>query len=335
MDSKTNQKNYLDVTSYTPLTYGVIYLANIFIFSAVYVLMFADDFIGDSLGYVQSLYFSVVTVTTLGFGDLTPKLEEEPLLLVITFQVIVGIITIGLFLNSISHKLSERKDHAQKEFEDEIENTNLKKRLTILRPAIASYMEVLSETYKVTTTRVTDDFEELVPKDVFSQNYYDQISRQNFFSGETRYGNGVITWGDFIEQENGKFTSQIDDYLNKFATSIPIDLVELLVDLKGHHFLNHCKQAKQMDQFMRTQGINIPRVSLLTTEHSSVEVPEKPNSIRDFHEKLLKLIALLDEKTAGERMTMTVDLRKGVTAPSIGSAISDIIKFGPFEQQDN
>ncbi|KDE39791.1 potassium channel protein [Nitrincola lacisaponensis] len=335
MSVKTNHKNFLDVTSYPPLAYGVIYLANILIFSLVYVFIFANDFKGDSIGYVQSLYFSVVTVTTLGFGDLTPRLDAAPLLLVVTAQVVLGVITIGLFLNSISHKLSERKDFAQRKFEEEVEKNTLKKLLTILKPAVVSYMEVLSETYKVTTTRVTGDFVKLVPENLFSQEYYDQISRQDFFSNETRYGEDVITWGEFIEQENSKFTAQIDDYLNKFATSLPIDLIELLVGLKNHHFLNHCRQAKQMIQLERAQGVKISRINMLTIEHSSVEVPEKPNSIRDFHEKLLNLIALLDENTSGERIIMTVDLRKGVTAPSIGSAIADIIKFGPFEQQKN
>ena len=335
MSLKINHKKFLDVTSYTPLAYGVIYLANILIFSLVYVFIFANDFSGDSIGYVQSLYFSVVTVTTLGFGDLTPRLDAASLLLVVTAQVVLGVITIGLFLNSISHKLSERKDFAQREFEEEVEKNILKKLLTILKPAVVSYMEVLSETYKVTTTRVTGGFVKLVPKNLFSQEYYDQISRQDFFSNETRYGKDVITWGDFIEQENSKFTAQIDDYLNKFATSLPIDLVELLVGLKSHHFLNHCRQAKQMIQLERAQGFKIPRINMLTIEHSSVDVPEKPDSIRDFHEKLLNLIALLDENTSGERIIMIVDLREGVTAPSIGSAIADIVKFGPFEQQKN
>lgn len=331
MSPKRNYKKFYDVTSYAPLAYGMIYLANILIFSLIYAFMFADDFKGGSIGYVQSLYFSVVTVTTLGFGDLIPRLDAAPLLLVVITQVILGVITIGLFLNSISHKLSERKDLAQKEFEEAVENRNLEKLLTILRPTIASYVEILSETYKVTTTRTTDGFVKLAPESLFSQEYYDQISRQDFFSSETRYGEGVITWGDFIEQENGKFTGQIDDYLNKFATSLPIELVELLVDLKGHHFLYHCRQAKQLCQLGKTQGFEIPRINILTLEHSSVDIPEKPNSIRDFHEKLLKLISLLDEKTAGERIIMTIDLRKGVTAPSIGSAIADIVKFGPFE----
>lgn len=335
MRSKTNHKNFLDVTSYAPLAYGGIYLANIFTFSLIYIFIFASDFKGDPINYVQALYFSVVTVTTLGFGDLTPRLDAAPLLLVVTSQVVLGVVTIGLFLNSISHKLSERKDSAQKAFEEEAERNTLKKLLTILRPAIASYMEVLSETYKVTTTRVTGDFVKIAPENLFHQEYYDQISRQDFFSNETRYGEGVITWGEFIEQENSKFTNRIDDFLNKFATSLPINLIELLVSLKDHHFLYHCMQAKQMIQLERAQGLNIPRANWLTIEHSSVEIPEKPNSIRDFHEKLLNLIAQLDENTSGERIIMTIDLRKGVSAPSIGSAIADIVKFGPFEPQDN
>ncbi|WP_394208282.1 potassium channel family protein [Pseudomonas putida] len=328
-------KKLFDVTSYAPFAYGVIYLANILIFGLVYIFIFADDFKGDPINYVQALYFSVVTVTTLGFGDLTPRLDAAPLLLVVTAQVVLGVITIGLFLNSISHKLSERKDFAQKAFEEEAESKALKKLLTILRPAVVSYMEVLSETYKVTTTKVTGGFVKLVPEKLFAQEYYDQVARQDFFSSETRYGEGVITWGDFVEQENDKFSDRIDDFLNKFATSLPIDLVELLVSLKSHGFLYHCRQAKQVIHFESTQGYRTPRVNLLTIEHSSVEIPEKPNSIRDFHEKLLNLITQLDENTSGERIVMTVDLRKGVTAPAIGSAIADIVKFGPFEPHKN
>ncbi len=72
---------------------------------------------------------------------------------------------------------------------------------------------------------------------------------------------------------------------------------------------------------------------LLTVEHRCVEMPEKPNSIRGFHEKLLNLAAQLDENTSAGRIVMTVDLRTGVTVPSIGSVVADIVKFGPCEPQ--
>lgn len=98
----------------------MIYLANIIIFSILYAFIFTDDFVDISIDYIQSLYFSVVTVTTLGFGDITPKLDEAPLLLVVTAQVFLGVVTIGLFLNSISQKLSDRKDSDQKELKEKL-----------------------------------------------------------------------------------------------------------------------------------------------------------------------------------------------------------------------
>ena len=261
MSSNKNLEESLDITSYSPLAYGLSYLANVLVFSLIYAFFFENDFKGVSINFVQSLYFSVVTVTTLGFGDLTPKLDAVPLLIAVTAQVIIGVITIGLFLNAISHKLSKRKDFAQKEYEEEVKNKSLAKLLTILRPAIVSYLEVLAETYRVTTTRIEGDFIKVIPKEAFSQDYYDQISRQDFLSNETRYGKGVMTWADFIEEENERFSEQINDYLNKFAASLPVDLVELLVSLKDHRFLYHSRQAKQISQFREMHGFNTPWIN--------------------------------------------------------------------------
>ena len=276
---------------------------------------------------MQSLYFSVVTVTTLGFGDLTPKLDVTLLLLAVTAQVIIGVITIGLFLSAISHKLSERAISAQKSHDEEIENSNLANLLTIFRPVIISYLKVLAETYKVTTTRKDDDYVELTPKQAFSPDYYDQLSRQDFLSNDTN-DEKFKTWGDFIQQENGKFTDQINDYLNKFAISLPLELVVLLVDLKNHDFLNHWRQASKINQVENKQGFKVLKINTLVSQHSCYGIPENPQSIRDFHDKLLKLISHLEDKTTGEKIIMTIDLRKECVAPNIGSAIADISIFG-------
>lgn len=203
------------------------------------------------------------------------------------------------------------------------------KLLTILKPVIIGYLEILAETYKVTTTQ-NGEFIKVYPKDIFNQRYYDQISRQDFLSDETRYGKGIMTWGQFIDQENTKFSLEIDDFLNKYATALPIDLIELLVSLKSHRFLTHCKTALSMNSYHYPKGVTFPKINLLTIEHSSVNVPEKPKTISDFHEKILSLIDLINDKTQGGELTMTIDLRKGVTAPSVGSAIGEIIRFGPF-----
>ncbi len=310
--------------------YVFLYLLNVVIFSFVYLLIFRDDFNNISINLVQSIYFSVVTVTTLGYGDLTPKLDSAQLLLTITAQVIIGVVTIGLFLNAISHKLSERKDFIRRESERELEKRTLAKLLAILKSVVTNYLGILAETYKVTTT-LENGFIEAIPSELFNQDYYDQISRQDFLSVETRYGTGVMKWGEFIDQENSNFSAGLDDFLDKFTVLLPIELVELLVDLKSHHFLYHCRSALQHNKFYKKAGLVVPQINLLTIEHSSINLPEKPNTIRDFHEKLLRIILTIEDNTEGGQITMTIDLRKGVTAPPIGSAIGDIIKFGPFE----
>ncbi|MNF43760.1 voltage-gated potassium channel [compost metagenome] len=329
MKKKEQRSKKSGITSFPPLAYAVLYLINIFAFSLIYAIFFNKDFNQSPVSLVQSFYFSVVTTTTLGYGDITPKLEASSLLLTITSQVILGVVFIGLFLNAISHKLSDRKDFARQEEEKEIEANNLAKLLTILKPVISDHLGILAETYKVTTTQ-NGGFLIAYPHDIFNQGYYDQISRQDFLSNETRYGKGVMTWGHFIDQENTKFILGIDDFLNKYATTLPMDLIELLVSLKSHQFLQHCKTALKMNSHHFSDGVIPPQINLLTIEHSSVNINEKPNTISEFHEKLLTLITLINEKTQGKELTMTIDLREGVTAPSIGSAISEIIRFGPF-----
>lgn len=48
----------------------------------------------------RMLYFSATTITTLGLGDIVPTTDETRL--VVTTESLVGIVTIGLFLNSLS-----------------------------------------------------------------------------------------------------------------------------------------------------------------------------------------------------------------------------------------
>lgn len=51
----------------------------------------------------RMLYFSAVTIATVGFGDIVPLTDEARLLVAI--EAILGILFIGLFLNSIANKI--------------------------------------------------------------------------------------------------------------------------------------------------------------------------------------------------------------------------------------
>lgn len=56
---------------------------------------------------IFSLYYSVITITTLGFGDISPN--SYLAIIITTIEAISGILFIGFFLNSLSQEKSERE----------------------------------------------------------------------------------------------------------------------------------------------------------------------------------------------------------------------------------
>jgi uncharacterized protein YjbI with pentapeptide repeats len=64
------------------------------------------DFEGTSHSLITPLYFSVVTYTTLGFGDVTPIHWIGELLVIV--EVILGYTTLGLILSILANKVARR-----------------------------------------------------------------------------------------------------------------------------------------------------------------------------------------------------------------------------------
>ncbi|QUI25797.1 two pore domain potassium channel family protein [Vallitalea pronyensis] len=70
--------------------------------------IFVDSLNGLPYGlkgtYKRMLYLSMVTITTLGYGDIVPITNRARLL--VGLESVLGIIIIGLFISSIFNKLS-------------------------------------------------------------------------------------------------------------------------------------------------------------------------------------------------------------------------------------
>lgn len=82
-------------------------------FSAIINILFAilyialsSHFKGLSSNFLESLYFSVVTFTTLGYGDVTPCDDLGRILVIL--EVVIGYITLGSFLFILGQKVSQR-----------------------------------------------------------------------------------------------------------------------------------------------------------------------------------------------------------------------------------
>ena len=95
-----------------PFVFGLCFVALIPVFALVYGLGGEGGFTGDPKTYIDFLYFSTVTISTLGFGDISPTEEWSRLL--VSFQVVLGLTCAGMFLNACSYRLSERSAAEEK-----------------------------------------------------------------------------------------------------------------------------------------------------------------------------------------------------------------------------
>lgn len=67
---------------------------------------------GEGIDYpdrVTAVYFSIVTITTLGYGDFSPR---EPLRLLAAMEAVSGLIVFGIFVGIIAHSLNRAGDDA-------------------------------------------------------------------------------------------------------------------------------------------------------------------------------------------------------------------------------
>lgn len=82
-------------------------IAVIFLYAIVYFITAAIDIPLKTVGFWDYLYFSIVTFTTLGFGDITPKLIPFFQMLAGT-EAFLGAFMMGLFVFTLARKYSAR-----------------------------------------------------------------------------------------------------------------------------------------------------------------------------------------------------------------------------------
>ena len=122
-----------------PHVYGALYLSLIPIYSTLYY--FFPCIIGSERSYIECLYFSIVTITTLGYGDITPL--DEIGQLVTASESLLGVVSIGLFLNAIASARGDRvrKEQAERDAQlyRETQRARLNGHYSLIRPIVERY----------------------------------------------------------------------------------------------------------------------------------------------------------------------------------------------------
>lgn len=96
------------VSNIRPIVWIGLYVMLVPVFACVYYCLPEGQFRipdGGTTDFGSWIYYSIVTITTLGFGDYTPThgLAQA----VTAIEVISGLITLGFFLNSVGSMKSE------------------------------------------------------------------------------------------------------------------------------------------------------------------------------------------------------------------------------------
>ena len=88
----------------------IAYVILILIFALTYNFMPSQSFHinSDNFSFIDWLYFSVVTITTLGYGEITPAVSVSKILVV--SESLLGLLLLGLFLNSEAQNAIDKRD---------------------------------------------------------------------------------------------------------------------------------------------------------------------------------------------------------------------------------
>lgn len=96
-----------------PGFYGWAYIILVVAYFVIYAVFQCG--LGLPESWIDSAYLSLVTITTLGFGDITPSTNVGKI--VVSSQAFFGVMILGLFLNSLSHERSKSLSDTEKAIE--------------------------------------------------------------------------------------------------------------------------------------------------------------------------------------------------------------------------
>ncbi|RFD25060.1 hypothetical protein CER19_23935 [Pseudomonas sp. GL93] len=133
-------KNYIAGFFIRPVYIGAFFLCLMPIFATLYFFIGGSEFNNNPSDFWTFLYFSIVTITTLGFGDIYPVTLLTKLL--VAFEVIMGALCAGLFLNACSYTISERSAQAERtkqNFEEKLKHFKTSQALMLNQDSIVSY----------------------------------------------------------------------------------------------------------------------------------------------------------------------------------------------------
>ncbi len=172
----------------TPLKVFFAYISVVLICALIYVSV--PEMFKEKITLGDSLYFSVVTITTLGYGDLSPISDFGKA--IAALEAFLGVVLMGLFLLSVSNQQIEKEERKRIDAAKE----NLKAQYNAWKQNVIYSLLFLSEPGNGVASdlaeQLTDvnDFREYFKEDNDVRWYAvaNNISSDNYHSNEVIHG---------------------------------------------------------------------------------------------------------------------------------------------------
>lgn len=143
------------VSNVRPSIWISLYIVFVPVFALIYWAIPDSQFRvpdGASTGFGGWLYYSIVTISTLGFGDYTPSGPAAQC--VTAVEVMCGLVTIGFFLNAVGSMKSEIDVESELEKQRRVHNQSQLEKLQKNIPVFIHKLNLfLSYCYAVTTPK--------------------------------------------------------------------------------------------------------------------------------------------------------------------------------------
>lgn len=259
------------VSNVRPIFWITLYVAFVPLFALFYWWLPVSDFRlpdGADGSYGDWVYYSIVTLTTLGFGDFTPA--KYPAQIITAVEVMCGLVTIGFFLNSVGSMKSEIDVESELEKQRHLHNLSETDKLVKNTPVFLHKLnKFLTYCYAVTTP-----LSKRATNHKFNENFeMDDLADMNKPSGlpDDLSGRSAI-------QSLMKYSANISLYLDSLQSRIDLSLwPQLLEDcfafVANYQMLSDVdsmnKPNEELAAFIRTNASLARRMETLLTQISA------------------------------------------------------------------
>lgn len=135
------------ISNVRPLVWIMLYIVLIPIFALIYWALPDGQFRipdGSGTNFGSWLYYSIVTITTLGFGDYTPAHGWAQW--VTAIEVMCGLLTLGFFLNAVGSMKSEIDVNSEIEKQRKLHEAQESDKLKKMAPAVIHTLSLFIST---------------------------------------------------------------------------------------------------------------------------------------------------------------------------------------------